>query len=200
MENYLMIFAVLFSPFVAVYVQSLIERRGERRAEKLWIFKTLMSTRVDKTSHSHVQALNMIDLEFTKNNKNEKLVRDIWREYLDHLGSLPKEREAQDRELPVWSTKCDDYLAQLLVAMGNCLKYDFDPVYIKKSCYIPVRFDNESRMNDLRDFQLLKVLHGDSPITIKVLNESDHVPPATKVPSARQGKRRSQKSQSSTNA
>ena len=49
---------------MAVQVQKWLEVFREERGRKLWIFKTLMATRASAVSAEHVQALNMIDLEF----------------------------------------------------------------------------------------------------------------------------------------
>ena len=61
----LTILAVILGPILAVQAQKAIERWRERRNRKLWVFKTLMATRGSRLSPNHVQALNMIDLEFS---------------------------------------------------------------------------------------------------------------------------------------
>ena len=84
-SDVLMIVAVLVAPFLAVFAQKQIELWRERRARKLWVFKTLMATRGRALSVEHVQALNMIDLEFTK--ASEKEILSAWKLYHDHLNS-----------------------------------------------------------------------------------------------------------------
>ena len=71
-SDILMILAVLLAPFLAVYVQKKIETWKSQRDTKLWIFKTLMATRGATLSPQHVQALNMIDLEFSGKDKKKK--------------------------------------------------------------------------------------------------------------------------------
>lgn len=132
-----MVLAVLVAPFLAVFAQREIERWRTARETKLWIFKTLMATRTATLSFNHVQALNMIDLEFSDKKPIEKEVKQIWREYLDHLGGLPQEPEAQKAAVPAWQARNADYLADLLVAMGKSFGYNFDRVYIKKGIYAP---------------------------------------------------------------
>lgn len=58
------IVALLVAPFLAVFAQKQIEIWREKKSTKVWIFKTLMATRGRTLSLEHVQALNMIDLEF----------------------------------------------------------------------------------------------------------------------------------------
>lgn len=133
----LMILAVSISPFLAVFVQRQIDLQRERRGAKLAIFKDLMGTRRFTLSPVHVQALNRIDLEFAGKSSAEREVRNIWKEYLDHLSSLPPDPIAKEQKMPSWLEKNEDYLAALLVAMGECVGYSFDKVYIKKGIYSP---------------------------------------------------------------
>jgi hypothetical protein len=151
-----MILAVLFSPFLAIYAQKRIDIQREGRGAKLAIFKDLMGTRSFTLSPIHVQALNRIDLEFTGDSPSERDVRKIWREYLDHLSSLPAEPTARQQKLSSWLEKNQDYLAELLVAMGECVGYSFDKVYMKKGIYSPEGhaaeyFDNWAIRTSLRE-------------------------------------------------
>jgi hypothetical protein len=155
-----MILAVLVAPFLAIFAQKRIENWRMKRDTKLWIFKTLMATRGATLSFNHVQALNMIDLEFSDGNPKEKEVKRIWKEYLDHLGSLPTDPEQKKAALPGWSDKRDDYLAELLEAMGKCFGYDFDKVYIKKGIYSPEGHAQDEMEQRAMRFFLLQVLQG----------------------------------------
>ena len=73
----LMIGAVLLAPLVAIQVQKILEGWKEINERKERVFKTLMSTRARRLDHSHVEALNMIDLVFTGDPVCEK-----WTEFL----------------------------------------------------------------------------------------------------------------------
>src|SRR5882672_837766 len=160
----LLITSTLLSPFLAVFVQKKIEEWREAKNAKLWIFKTLMATRTATLSFNHVQALNMIDLEFSASKKKEKAVKDIWKEYLDHLSSLPGQPEAQKTAIGPWLMRSQDYLADLLVAMGSCLRYKFDRVYIKKGIYAPEGHSrDEAELRAIR-VQILKLLSGEQAI------------------------------------
>lgn len=125
-----MLLAVLFSPLVAVQVTRYLDDRNEKRERKLRIFKTLMATRASNLTPAHVEALNMIDLEFDVRNKKEKAVIDAWKNYLDHLN-------AQHFPLDQWVTRRVDLQVELLHAMAIVLGYEFDKVHIKNSCYSP---------------------------------------------------------------
>lgn len=130
--EWLTILAIVIGPIAAVQVETWLEKRREDRARKLWIFKTLMATRASTLSAEHVQALNVIDLEFRGD--ADKAVSTAWKTYLDHLNSFPKDDEKRQA---VWSEKSVDLLGRLLLTMGQSLGYEFDEVHIKKGIYFP---------------------------------------------------------------
>lgn len=161
--DWLMIVAVLLAPLVAVQVQKLLERYREDRARKLNVFKTLMATRAAVVSPQHVQALNMIDLEFQ--GKKHRAVTDAWKTYLDHLAHYPKDDEKQQ---PAWAERTPDLLAKLLLEMGKSLGYVFDEVHVKRGIYAPeahAQFETEER---LMRSGLVRLLLGQSSIKMDV--------------------------------
>ena len=82
------IIAIILGPIVALGIQRNSEKRREKRNRKLVIFKELMATRATTLSPRHVDALNAIEVEFSKGGgKGEKLVLDTWRLYLEHLNT-----------------------------------------------------------------------------------------------------------------
>ncbi len=86
----LIILATLLSPLMAIQVQKTIELATERRSAKRKIFHDLMATRATPVAPTHVQALNMIDLEFSpsrwrRQTARERDVLKTWRIYADHL-------------------------------------------------------------------------------------------------------------------
>jgi hypothetical protein len=159
----LTIIAVLLAPVVAVQVQKWLELFREDRARKLWIFKTLMATRAATVSPEHVQALNMIDLEFR--GTRYRPVTAAWKTYLDHLGSYPKDDEKRQA---VWGERRVDLLTTLLLAMGHALGYEFDDVHVKKGIYAPEAHGQIENENILIRRGLLRLLYGDAEIKMKV--------------------------------
>ena len=65
----LIILATLLSPPIAIQVQKTIELATERRSAKRKIFHDLMATRATPVAPTHVQALNIIDLEFSPSSR-----------------------------------------------------------------------------------------------------------------------------------
>lgn len=169
-SNYLMILAVLLSPLIAIRVQKYIEKWQESRVRKLNIFKTLMATRGTPISPQRVGALNMIDLEFDKNDDNEMVVLEAWKIYLDHVNVAPPDYadKRYQTKMDVWSAKTSDYEIDLLLAMAQSLGYTFDKVQLKKGFYAPQgHADLELEQLQIRK-GLVELLTGRSNLPVKL--------------------------------
>ncbi len=162
-SDWVMILAVLLAPLVAVQVQKYLESIKEKRERKLRIFKQLMATRAATVSPEHVQALNMIDLEFHE--EKYKKVTSAWKTYLDHLGNYPKDDE---KHQPVWADKRVDLLANLLLEMGKSLGYQFDDVHIKKGIYAPEVHAQIENENFLIRRGVIRLLYGEANLQMDV--------------------------------
>ena len=99
-SDWIMIFAVIAGPILAIQIQKFIEGVNESKERKIRVFKDLMATRASTLAYQHVVALNMVGLEF-QGKKYTKVV-NAWKTYLDHLGSFPKDDEAMAK---VWAEK-----------------------------------------------------------------------------------------------
>lgn len=137
MTDILMVFAVLAGPLLAVQVQKWLETRRDRRARQLHIFRVLMATRHAAISPGHVEALNMIDVDF----QSVHAVTSAWKAYLDHLSNAPQE-DPKDPALwkarnATWAERSPEILAHLLHAMATSLGYRFDETHLKRHVYSP---------------------------------------------------------------
>lgn len=159
--DWLMIFAVLFGPVIAVQLTRYLDNSKEIRERKIAIFKTLMATRAYSISWAHVEALNRIDLEFDHKNKKEKAVISAWKEYLDLLSNSSISSEQ-------WSIKRVDLLVELLHKMAQVLNYDFDKTHIKNSSYAPMVHGVTEDENTALRRGLLDVLEGKKQIPISL--------------------------------
>lgn len=163
LTDFLTIIAIVIAPIVAVQVQKRLEVFREERGRKLWIFKTLMATRAAAVSAEHVQALNMIDLEFRE--KRYKDVTTAWKVYLDHLGSYPKDDEKLQ---PGWGERRVNLFTALLLEMGRSLGYEFDEVHIRKGIYATEAHGQLENENMLIRRGLLRLLYGDVALKMNV--------------------------------
>lgn len=161
--EWIMIIAVLVAPFLGVQCHTWLEDYREKRERMLRVFKTLMATRAASISADHVQALNMIDLEF--NDEKHKNITLSWKKYLDHLGNFPKDNENLHS---MWLEKKNDLLAKLLEEMGKSLGYEFDEVHIKKGIYSPEAHAIAEDENILLRRGLISILYGDKSLKMDV--------------------------------
>lgn len=142
--------AIFRAPIIALRVQREADEAREKKGRKLWIFKTLMGNRATRLNANFVQALNLIDIEFT--DPTEKAVRDSWKELLDHYTAWGAKKDPQRKnDERVDIEKSTDLLAEMLMKMGQGLGYEFDKVYIKKGFYYPEGLGNiEAEQHALR--------------------------------------------------
>jgi hypothetical protein len=167
--------AIYLGPIQALKIQRQLDEEREAKNRKLNIYKTLMSNRATRLSPIYVQALNQIDVEFTANNANEKAVRDAWKELLDVYGSYNSIQNPFE--------KVTDQTAIMLAAMGRCLGYDFDKVYLKKGVYYPEFLgDVEKEQHAVRK-GILAVLDGSGRVKIPVALFEQRFPDVTPPPS-----------------
>jgi hypothetical protein len=152
------VLAIYRGPIEALKIQRKLDEEREGKNRKVGIFKTLMSNRVVRPTPAYVQALNLIDVEFTGDSLEEKAVRVAWKELHDLYSNWKTTQNAED--------KSNELNAVLLSAMGKCLGYEFDKVYLKKGGYYPEFFGNvEMEQHTLRR-QLLELLDGKRKLPI----------------------------------
>jgi|GEM_PF-470263 len=124
--------ATLLGPVLAVQVQKYLERWRDESERRKKIFKTLMATRASRLAPAHIEALNLIDLEFPPARKRFKRVRSAWKAYRTHLGEkVPEDAQTQ----AVFYSKRQDLFEDMLYEIGLALGYDFDKTQIGKDAY-----------------------------------------------------------------
>lgn len=161
--EYVTLIAVFVGPIAAVMVSQLIEKKKQLYNGKVWVFKTLMRTRATTLSPSHVEALNMIDVEFYGTAKKDKDVVSAWKLYLDNLGDKTTSEEIRN-------SKRSDLFLELLHKMAIALNYDFDKQHIKNTSYLPQGYvDAETEQHHIRK-GVLSALRGDTSIPMHVTN------------------------------
>jgi hypothetical protein len=171
--EWLTIVAILLGPILAVQAQKWIEAARFNKNQRLFIFKRLMATRGTPISPVHVEALNLIDLEFAGRSEKHKQVRTRWKEYLDNLTRLEQDPQKQKEQLPAWSEKNQELLANLLHDMGKAVGYDFDTVHLKRSAYTPLGHANM----ELAGKKALALDVKSLPTTPELSPSSDDEPP-----------------------
>ncbi len=130
--EWLTLAAIILGPILAVATQLWIQARKDKRDIKLWVFSTLMGYRAMILNPSFVQAFNLVDVVFYKNDE----VRKKRKEFLDVVTAVVG-RDLTPQEVE----KCRDLVAEMLSKMGSELGYAFDHTQIKDTGYYPIAFE-----------------------------------------------------------
>lgn len=106
--------AVLAAPVIAVWVGQTLQDRAEKRKDKMYVFKTLMTSRVYGWTTESVNALNIVEVVFAGDTEVIKL----WRAYYEKLCSDP----TTELEFKL----INDARDKLLLCMAKTLGYEDD--------------------------------------------------------------------------
>lgn len=174
-KDFVMTAAVIIGPVLAVQAQKIIEQFRERKQSRLNIFKTLMATRAQKLHREHVQALNMIDIEFygrkipclkiRYQTKKEQAITHAWKGYNSHLNKIH-----DFPDINIWTSKSDDLFTDLLYALSQAMNYDFDKVQLQRDCYRPIAHGNleTTQANILKGLE--KIFSGENSLPMHITN------------------------------
>jgi len=169
MFNMLMLIAIVAGPIIALQLQRFLDKRRELQQRKFWIFRAIMSNRATILNTSYVQALNLIDIDFSSNSKDDRAVRTAWKILLDHLSTKPEQNQVA---MNASNERTTDLRAALMKTIAIALDYDFDEVQIKKGSYLPTgHLDMENEQDALRK-RLLEVLNGQRRIPVGIFQDT----------------------------
>lgn len=173
--------AVVLGPVVAVAVGLFIEIRREARARRMEVFRTLMRTRRWQLSPESVGALNLVEIEFSK----DAGVLQPLRELMTHLGK-PHPRfddEAVDSVMPpdVRRERDEKFAARLgderqrlrvrmLHAMARALKFPVQQLEIFEGGYTPQGWVNIEEENEAVRRLFADIGQGTRTLPIGVFN------------------------------
>ncbi len=174
----LTVIAIVLGPILAVQIQKFLERATVKKRAKLQIFKTLMSTRGLSMAPLHVQALNMIDVEFGRplilgrSNKKERPVVDAWKTYMEHLYKCPQNTKDANYEhdLKGWTENARHLLIELLFEMSKALEFDFDKVLLERQAYTPRGYHDDQSFRLFMQYQLASLFSGKSSLSVRIEN------------------------------
>jgi len=173
--DWIMVFATIMGPILAVQAQKAVEAFRERRGRKANVFSQLMATRAARVSAEHVRALNLIDIVFygghtlfgfRRRSAKEQAVLDSWKEYHDHLN---QGSGAEGEGLRMWNIKRDELFTNLIFVMSQDVGYSFDRVQLKRGAYSPIAHETlENEERALRQ-AVIKGLSGEMPMKMEVV-------------------------------
>ena len=129
-ETWAIVAATGLGPIIAVAITIgvTIWREGvtSKYNRRLYVFRTLMATRRLAISADHVNALNMVEVDFYKCPNVEK----EWKGYKDHLNKPPPEDDK-------WREDKEKLLANLLFEIAAVLHFNIPAMEIFKGGYAP---------------------------------------------------------------
>jgi uncharacterized protein DUF6680 len=175
----IMITAIFLGPIVAVQVTEVLRKRNDARDRRVRIFRTLMATRSATLAPQHVEALNLVEIEF----HGVRKVIDDWRLYLAHLN---------DRQYPTnaWPARRIELLTELLYGMSASLGYAHDKSQLRAGVYYPAGYENTEAENAEMRKLFLEVLRGRAKLPVSVTQAAPLPPAAAQAgPQAAEGPR-----------
>ncbi|WP_446028556.1 DUF6680 family protein [Lelliottia amnigena] len=187
-KDIIMTAAVIIGPILAVQAQKIIEQFRERKRSRLSVFKVLMSTRAQRLNREHVQALNMIDIEFygrkipflkiRYQTKKEQAITHAWKSYNNHLSKVH-----DYPDINIWISKSDDLFTELLYALSQAMNYDFDKVQLQRDCYRPIAHGDleTTQANIIKGLE--KVFSGENALPMYITNFPENIPNEGETPS-----------------
>lgn len=164
-SDWLTLLAIVLGPVLAVQAAEFLNRRRASRERKLHIFRTLMSTRGANMAPAHVDALNVIDIEFQGRRKKDREVVEAWKMYLDHLNDRNYPRET-------WGARRVELFIALLYKMALRLGYSFDQSHLKNTSYFPEGYGMTMFEQQAIRKAVLDVLSGRSAIPMSIVGVS----------------------------
>ena len=160
-SDVVIVMATLLGPVLAIQVQKYLERGREQNQRRLGIFRTLMATRGSVLSPNHVEALNVVPIEFAGKREPFVAVVNAWKAYIHHL----YQDVAEDRS---WSEKRVEKLDALLLKLSAALGYNFNSVEISRELYVPKAYAAVENENDIIRRGLAAVFRGEKSIPMDV--------------------------------
>jgi hypothetical protein len=147
LSDWLTLLAIVLGPLFGVWLARHMQDRAFYRERRLDIFRTLMRTRRTPMYPEHVGALNLVEIEFAKDNE----VIGAWRDLFNHLGTEhPRKRDevieatsqqdAGERDhrygIRLYLER-QSLLAKLLHAMAKSLRFNINQLEIFEGGYTP---------------------------------------------------------------
>ncbi len=160
--------AIILGPVLALFAQRALDWMREQKKQRVQLFLSLMATRALQLTPEHVKALNSIDVVF--NRKKDKGIRDAWHSVMRHMES--------DTTKPGWIERVNDLKADLYLAMGKAVGYNYTIDYLKREIYLPKYF-NEVEQDQAKIRQGIAKILTDDGLKVKIVE-----PPGPAAPHA----------------
>ncbi len=128
-----------------------------------------MSNRATILNPNYVQALNLIDIDFSSNSRKDKDVRIAWKVLLDHLST---DAGPDNVAIKASNDRAIDLRVALMKVLAKALDYEFDEVQIKKGSYLPTGHSELENEQNLLRKRLLEIVNGQRRIPVGVFQDT----------------------------
>ena len=170
-DTWAIVAATGLGPIFAVLITFWRDARNSLRTRRLWVFRTLMATRRVNISPEHVNALNLVEVDFYAC----EMVQKHWKIYKDHLFFTGEEDDA-------WREKKEQLLANLLFEMAAALRFNIPAMEIFKGGYAPKGWQHrESRQIEAMEY-IYELSTGSKIVPIWVRGVTPMQPTESSVP------------------
>ncbi len=165
-STWLTVAAIVLGPVLALLTQRILDRIREKKKQRVGLYLALMSTRASPLAPAHVQALNSIDVVFSR--RSDRHIREAWERWLAHV--------ATDATRPGWGERLNDLKIDLLQAMGSAVGYEFTTDYLRRQIYAPQGYA-QAEQEQLQIRQSLAKALTEEGLKVKVVAEQRPEPP-----------------------
>ena len=172
------IIAILAGPVIAIQLTRWLDRRGADKERKLAIFRTLMRTRGWRLHQDHVEALNLVEVEFIKHEK----VMETWRGYFSHLCADPPPVD-DNVSHNLLSQNRNELLTKLISEIAAVLDIKIEQLDILRMNYVPQGWAEDDMQQRVARMGLINVLHGRTPIAVRPYSPEQTDSPYPPMPS-----------------
>ncbi len=156
------IIAIIVGPIIAVCITRYFDDRREHRRRKFDIFHSLMRTRSMTFHPDHIMALNLIQVEFHKNDK-------VVQAYTTYLPLFKQQSISDDAELPNnFSEQIENALFNLISEIGKDLGHNYDKMELKNLSHgVPEWLEDDQTVKSVWKM-LKKLLDGEGELPVKL--------------------------------
>jgi hypothetical protein len=160
--------ATFLGPIFAVAITRWRESASRKYSRRLHVFRTLMATRKIGISPDHVNALNLVEVDFYKCKK----VEAAWKSYQEHLNNFGRPEDE------AWRETKERRLAELLFQIGAVLGFKIPALDIFKGGYAPLGWAHKEAASNgvLEYFHELAEGKKNFPIWLKGVTPQDQPP------------------------
>lgn len=141
--------AIVIGPLSAVIISQWLQSRDKLKDRQLYVLRALMSTRRAPLNYDRIMALNLIDIEFSKNSNIRKIFKDLMTIYNDVDRWKNEDQDVRSRLLD----DVDDASVRLIEAISKHLGYKYDNIEILRGGYYPSGLSDQEEQNRIiREF------------------------------------------------